>query len=303
MADYFVHDKALCETPHVGKGTRIWAFAHVLGKAKLGADCNVGDHVFVENDVLIGDRVTLKNGVQVWDGVRLEDDVFVGPNATFTNDVYPRSRQRPAEFPQTLVRRGASIGGNATILPGVTIGERALVGAGSVVTKDVPAGALVVGNPARVIGYVDDQGRPLRATSAAAPASAPVHAGDVRAGLEGHTFSDDVASSVPFPVRHVFVVSQVPSPAVSAGLALRLAELQLVCVQGAVTVDQFDGVRRSTQALTQPGQRVTVPRLTWVQWRDASPDLILLGLQSAEADVAGRLDDERAFLLAAGAAR
>ena len=120
---FFVHPNALCESTKVGAGTRIWAFAHVLPGARIGADCNVCDHVFIENDVVIGDRVTIKSGVQVWDGLRLEDDVFVGPNVTFTNDRFPRSKRRPPSFATTLVRRNASIGANATVLPGLTIGR------------------------------------------------------------------------------------------------------------------------------------------------------------------------------------
>jgi acetyltransferase-like isoleucine patch superfamily enzyme len=134
----YVHPQGLCESPNVGRGTRVWAFAHILPRAVVGAECNICDHVFVENDVVIGDRVTIKCGVQLWDGIRLESDVFVGPNATFTNDPTPRNKEYPPEFVKTIVRRGASIGANATILPGVTIGERALVAAGSVVTHDVP---------------------------------------------------------------------------------------------------------------------------------------------------------------------
>lgn len=153
--DYFKHSHALVESGNVGKGTRIWAFVHVLPGARIGQDCNICDHVFIENDVIIGDRVTVKCGVQVWDGVRLEDDVFVGPNATFTNDAFPRSKQ-PFEMQHTVVKRGASIGANATILPGITIGENALVGAGAVVTRDVPDNALVVGNPARVVRRLED---------------------------------------------------------------------------------------------------------------------------------------------------
>jgi acetyltransferase-like isoleucine patch superfamily enzyme len=148
--DFFVHSHALLESKQVGKNTRIWAFAHVLPDATIGADCNICDHVFIENDVVIGDRVTIKCGVQVWDGITLEDDVMVGPNATFTNDLYPRSKQ-PFELRRTTVKKGASIGANATILCGITIGENAMVGAGSVVLKDVPPNAVVVGNPARVI--------------------------------------------------------------------------------------------------------------------------------------------------------
>jgi acetyltransferase-like isoleucine patch superfamily enzyme/dTDP-4-dehydrorhamnose 3,5-epimerase-like enzyme len=153
--DYFRHELAVVETSSVGPRTRVWAFAHILPGARVGADCNICDHVFIENDVVVGDRVTIKSGVQLWDGVRLEDDVFVGPNATFTNDPFPRSRQRPERFLETRVRPGASIGANATILPGLIIGERAMVGAGCVVTRNVPANAIVVGNPARIVGYVD----------------------------------------------------------------------------------------------------------------------------------------------------
>ncbi len=119
--------------------TRVWAFAHILPGATIGRDCNICDHVFIENDVLVGDRVTVKCGVQLWDGVTIEDDVFIGPNATFTNDPFPRSRQRPAAFTTTLVRRGASIGANATLIPGITVGANAMIGAGAVVTHDVPA--------------------------------------------------------------------------------------------------------------------------------------------------------------------
>ena len=159
MKKAMIHPQAICETTQVGEGTRVWAFAHVLKGAVIGAECNVCDGVFIENDVVVGDRVTIKCGVQLWDGVRLESDVFVGPNATFTNDPMPRSKQYPNKDAQTIVRRGASIGANATILPGLTIGERAMVGAGAVVTHSVPAGAIVVGNPARIRGYVEPEAR------------------------------------------------------------------------------------------------------------------------------------------------
>ena len=168
----FVHEHGLCESATVGDGTRIWAFAHVLPGARIGADCNICDHVFVENDVVVGDRVTVKCGVQLWDGIRLADDVFVGPNATFTNDPFPRSKVYPASFPETTVGPGASLGANATILPGPPIGRDAMVGAGAVVTKDVPPHAIVVGNPARIVGYVDAQSRARRRSRRrAAPAS------------------------------------------------------------------------------------------------------------------------------------
>lgn len=153
--NYYFHPQSLVESIHIGEATRIWAFTHILPGARLGRDCNICDHVFIENDVVVGDRVTVKCGVQLWDGVRLEDDVFVGPNATFTNDAFPRSKQA-FELVLTVVKQGASIGANATILPGITIGEGAMVGAGAVVTKDVPPRALVVGNPAKVIRLLEE---------------------------------------------------------------------------------------------------------------------------------------------------
>lgn len=150
---YFVHEKGICDSKQVGTGTRVWAFTHILPDAVIGQDCNVCDFVFIENKVKIGDRVTIKCGVQIWDGITLEDDVFIGPNVTFTNDIFPRSRQHLCEYPATLIKKGASIGANATILPGIVIGEKAMVGAGAVVTKDVPPNAVVVGNPAKIIRY------------------------------------------------------------------------------------------------------------------------------------------------------
>lgn len=153
-----IHPTADVQALKVGARTQVWQFVVILPQAAIGEDCNICSHCFVENDVVVGDRVTVKSGVQLWDGLRLEDDVFVGPNVTFTNDRMPRSRVYPESFSKTVVRRGASIGGGATILPGVEIGERAMVGAGAVVTRDVPARSIVVGNPARVIGQIEDAG-------------------------------------------------------------------------------------------------------------------------------------------------
>jgi acetyltransferase-like isoleucine patch superfamily enzyme len=154
--NYYMHPQALVESEAIGERTRIWAFTHVLPGARIGNDCNICDHVFIENDVIIGDRVTIKCGVQIWDGIRLADDVMVGPNATFTNDLFPRSKQ-PFQLRSTIVEQGASIGANATILCGITIGAGAMIGAGSVVTRDVPPQAVVVGNPGRIIRYLTEK--------------------------------------------------------------------------------------------------------------------------------------------------
>ncbi len=147
----FIHPSSDVQSKQIGEGTRIWQYVVVLPGAVIGREGNICSHCFIENKVVVGDRVTVKCGVQLWDGVTLEDDVFVGPNVTFTNDQQPRSRNGAAQLLPTLVKKGASIGANATILPGLIIGEGSMIGAGAVVTKDVPPRTLVVGNPARVI--------------------------------------------------------------------------------------------------------------------------------------------------------
>jgi UDP-2-acetamido-3-amino-2,3-dideoxy-glucuronate N-acetyltransferase len=161
----FVHELACCESDDVGPRTRIWAFAHVLAGARIGADCNVGGHAFVEGGAVVGDGVTIKNGVLLWSGVTVEDEVFLGPGVVFTNDASPRAPypKGPAGWRATLVRRGTTVGANATVLSGLTIGPWAMVGAGGVVTGDVPGHAIVVGNPARQTGWACRCGRTLPA--------------------------------------------------------------------------------------------------------------------------------------------
>jgi acetyltransferase-like isoleucine patch superfamily enzyme len=144
-----IHRLADVQSTQIGENTQVWQFCVILPGARIGTDCNINCNVFIENDVVIGNRVTIKPGVQIWDGITIEDNVFIGPNATFTNDLKPRSKQYPAHFAKTIVKAGASIGANATILPGISIGENAMIGAGSVVTKDVPPDTVWAGNPAK----------------------------------------------------------------------------------------------------------------------------------------------------------
>lgn len=151
-----IHPLADVRSNSIGKDTTVWQFSIVLDKAVIGSNCNINCQVFIENDVRIGDNVTIKPGVQIWDGVTLEDNVFIGPNVTFTNDLMPRSKVYPEKFEKTVVKRGASVGANATIIAGNTIGENALIGAGSVVTKDVPANEIWMGNPAKFYKKIDD---------------------------------------------------------------------------------------------------------------------------------------------------
>jgi acetyltransferase-like isoleucine patch superfamily enzyme len=148
----FIHEKAEVQTDSIGDDTRIWQYSIVLKRAKIGSNCNINSHCFIENDVVIGNNVTVKCGVQLWDGITVEDDAFIGPNVTFTNDKYPKSKNTQFELKRTIIRKKASIGANATILCGITIGENAMIGAGSVVTKDVPDGELWYGNPAKSHG-------------------------------------------------------------------------------------------------------------------------------------------------------
>lgn len=143
---------------NIGDNTKIWQYCVILKGAVIGSNCNVCAHVLIEDDVTIGDNVTIKSGVQVWNGVTIEDNVFVGPNVTFTNDMVPRSKQYPEQFSKTLIKKGASIGANATILPGITIGEYSLIGAGSVVTKDIPPYEVWYGNPAKSIKHISKDG-------------------------------------------------------------------------------------------------------------------------------------------------
>lgn len=146
---YFIHSLADVQSLNIGEGTKIWQFCVVLPNAQIGGNCNICSHCFIENDVIIGDNVTIKCGVQLWNGARIEDNVFIGPNVTFCNDKYPRSGNKNFKCEPVIIKKGASIGANATILPGITIGENAIIGAGSVVTKSVPANTSKKGNPAK----------------------------------------------------------------------------------------------------------------------------------------------------------
>jgi acetyltransferase-like isoleucine patch superfamily enzyme len=313
MSKPFTHPNALCESSQIGSGTRIWAFAHVLPGARIGADCNICDHVFVENDVVIGDRVTVKCGVQLWDGVRLEDDVFIGPNATFTNDVFPRSRNHPATFAQTLVRQGASIGANATILPGITIGTRAMVGAGAVVTRSVPPNAIVAGNPARIVGYAQAVDQALPEPQATVAASEPVRGTSVRGvtlhrlktvdDMRGNLSVGEFGRDIPFDVKRYFLVYDVPSMDIRGEHAHLLCEQFLIAVKGSVHVAADDGSNREQFVLDNPGVGLYLPPMTWgIQYR-YSADAVLLVLASRYYESEDYVRDYERFLELAHARR
>jgi acetyltransferase-like isoleucine patch superfamily enzyme/dTDP-4-dehydrorhamnose 3,5-epimerase-like enzyme len=298
-----VHPQALCETRKVGARTRIWAFAHILPGARIGADCNICDHTFIENDVVVGDRVTVKCGVQLWDGVRIEDDVFIGPNATFSNDRFPRSRKRPPTFLATVVKEGASIGANATILPGVTIGRGAMVGAGAVIVESVPPYAVVAGNPARIVSYCDagpTLAREGAATTGAAPGKTRVKGVVVQAlaevaDLRGNLVAAEIGEFLPFDVKRFFVVHGVSSRQIRGQHAHRKCHQFLVCVRGSCRVIADDGRHRQEFLLDSPARGVYLPPRTWGVQYDYSADASLLVLASQAYDPGDYIRDYEAF--------
>ncbi|MCP4191699.1 MAG: isomerase [Planctomycetaceae bacterium] len=308
MKPAFIHPQAICECDHVGSGTRIWAFAHVLPKAKIGADCNICDHVFIENDVVLGDRVTVKCGVQLWDGLRVEDDVFLGPNVTLSNDKYPRSKQYQAEVLQTVIEEGASVGANSTILPGIRIGKQAVVGAGSVVTRSVPAGAVVMGNPARIAGYVDSENDQQFIPTPSADVHSHLDEGsgeilgearwialgthrDLRGALAVTEFAE-----LPFNPTRCFVVYDVPSKHIRGEHAHKQCQQVLVCVHGSVSVILDDGRHRRGALLDSPSHGIYLPAMMWATQYAHSPDAVVLCYASHPYDPSDYIRDYGEFL-------
>jgi acetyltransferase-like isoleucine patch superfamily enzyme/dTDP-4-dehydrorhamnose 3,5-epimerase-like enzyme len=301
---FFKHELAVVESDRIGDGTRVWAFAHILPGARIGADCNICDHTFIENQVVLGDRVTIKCGVQLWDGVTLEDEVFVGPNATFTNDDFPRSGRHDRPLLHTLVRRGASIGGNATILPGIAIGECAMVAAGAVVTRDVPPNTVVAGNPARIMGYVG-AGVEERISRAAVPrdrgkypskvSGVVIHRLSLVEDLRGHLSVAETPADVPFEIKRCFTIFEVPGRELRGAHAHRTQHQFLTCVHGECRLVVDDTIAREEIVLDSPSLAVHVPPMVWaVQYR-YSPDAVLLVLASDLYDPADYIRDYDEF--------
>lgn len=300
---YFVHPSAICESTSIGLQTRIWAFSHVLSSAVIGADCNICDHVFIENDVKIGNKVTIKCGVQIWDGISIEDNVFIGPNVTFTNDLKPRSKVYPESFLRTVIKNGASIGANATILPGITIGEFAMIGAGAVVTKSVPPNAIVIGNPGKITGYVNAtvSQESIEAESAQKLFKTQVKGvtiynfpliKDLRGDLSVGEFEKDI----PFLPKRYFLVFGVPSSKVRGEHAHKVCKQFLICVKGSCAIVADDGTNREEILLDTPSKGVFLPSLTWgIQYKYSS-DAVLLVFASEYYDNDDYIRDYKEFL-------
>lgn len=283
--EYFIHSQAICETKDVGEKTRIWAFVHILPGAKIGKDCNICDHVFIENDVVVGNRVTIKCGVQLWDGVTIEDNVFIGPNVTFTNDLFPRSRIVPEQFLKTIIKKNASIGANATILPGVEVSENAMVGAGAVVTKSVPPNAIVVGNPAKIIGYVNtDKNEVITQNNStnkfdqydSQVKGVKLYNFPIIEDLRGSLSVGEFEKQVPFMPHRYFIVYDVGSSEIRGEHAHKICQQFLICVRGSCSVVVDDGKQREEFRLDAPNRGLYLPPMVWGIQYNYTADAMLL---------------------------
>jgi len=311
MTQPYIHALADVQSTAIGANTRVWQFVIVLPGAKIGDDCNICSHCLIENDVVIGDRVTVKSGVQLWDGLSVGDDVFIGPNASFANDRFPRSKKAPAKFLQTAVEAGASIGSGATILPGITIGRNAMVAAGAVVTRSVPPNAIVVGNPAKIVGYVDaDRNKVAAVESLAADVGA--HATQVAgvslhrmprvADIRGNLTVGEFDRSIPFQVKRYFIVFDVPSMETRGEHAHRVCHQFLICVRGSCAVVADDGTHRQEFLLDRPDVGVHLPPMVWGIQYKYSADAVLLVYASHYYDSADYIRNYAEFRQLVGAA-
>ena len=291
MTKAIIHPQAICETEYVGDNTRIWAFAHVLSGAKIGKNCNICDGVFIENDVVVGDAVTVKSGVQLWDGLTLGDRVFVGPNVSFSNDRFPRSKHYPDQFLRTVVEAGASIGANATILPGTRIGFGAMVGAGAVILHNVPPRAIAVGNPARVVGYAGAaEIDPTNGELLPSGFAAKLITFQMYAERRGRLVVSE-GKNLPFPPRRFFVVDRVPPGEVRGVHAHAKTHQLFVAIGGALTGVVDDGQRAFAIRLNSPAVGLYIPPLIWGMQLGHSAEAALLVLASEDYDPEDYISD------------
>lgn len=298
--DYYVHPNGICESKNIGKDTRIWAFAHILPNAIIGDNCNICDQTFIENDVIIGNNVTIKCGVQIWDGIEIEDNVFIGPNVTFTNDKFPRSKQYPDQFLITKIEKGASLGANSTILPGITVGQNSMIGAGAVVTHSVPANAIVIGNPAVITGYIGSKDNHQEINSSTENetliSGAKIIKMDVHKDMRGSLIASEFKKDLPFIPKRCFFVYNVPSKKIRGEHAHKTCEQFLVCLKGKVSALIDNGKERNQVELDSPGKGLYMPAMVWGTQYNYSEDAILLCFASKEYDSTDYIRDYSEFL-------
>ncbi len=305
MTDSFVHPLADVHSLQIGAGTRLWQFVVVLPGARIGRDCNICAQVLIENDVVIGDRVTIKSGVQLWDGMRVGDDVFIGPNASFTNDRFPRSRQKPEKLLVTTIHDGASIGAGTVILTGLEIGRNAMVAAGAVITRSVPPNAVVEGNPAKIVGYVNAA---RGEDASAAPTKADVGTSTTRVNgvmlyrlprvpdIRGSLTVGEFDRSIPFAPKRYFMVFDVPSVETRGEHAHRECHQFLICVRGSCAVVADDGTNRQEFLLDRPDVGLHLSPMVWGIQYKYSADAVLLVFASHYYDSADYIRNYADFL-------
>jgi len=305
LSEIFIHNLADVQTTHIGKNSRIWQYVVILPAAKIGSEANICSHCFIENDVIIGDRVTVKSGVYLWDGLRIGNDVFIGPGAIFANDRYPQSKKWPDKFLETIINNGASIGAGAVILPGVIIGQNAVIGAGAVVTRSVPPNAIVVGNPAKIVNYVDTE-RSNKKNTLPQKNSTGEYVTTVK-GVTFHSFTHitDIRGSltvgeferhIPFSVKRFFMVFDVPSIETRGEHAHRECHQFLICVRGSCAVVADDGRKRQEFLLDSPDKGIYLPPMVWGIQYKYSKDALLLVFASHYYDSNDYIRDYSEFL-------
>jgi len=301
-----IHDLADVQSENIGENSRIWQFVVVLPEAIIGKEANICSHCFIENNVIIGDRVTVKSGVQIWDGLRIGDDVFIGPNVTFTNDKFPRSKQHLNKAIITQIENGVSLGAGSVILPGLTIGRNAMIGAGAVVTRSVPANAIVIGNPARIVGYAgtdsnsrtQSSGDELAEVSDSSVNGVRLYRLPKISDIRGSLTVGEFERSIPFSAKRYFMVFDVPSVETRGEHAHRECHQFLICVKGSVSVVADDGKNREEYVLDDPGLGLHLSPMTWgIQYKYSS-DAVLLVFASHYYDADDYIRDYSQFLKA-----
>lgn len=299
MKNELIHLLADVQSKSIGDGTFVWQFCVILPGAVIGKECNICSHCFVENDVIIGARVTVKCGVQLWDGLRVEDDVFIGPNVTFTNDKYPKSKHHQDVVATTHLKKGVSIGANATILPGITIGENAIVAAGAVVTQDIPENAIVKCVPAKITGYTD--------TLVHSELMVSVENEDILTGpvlyslstvqdIRGNLAVGEYGKELPFEPKRVFMVSDVPNSKVRGTHAHKECHQFLVATSGSIHVILDDGKARHEYVLSNRSVGLYIKPGVWSIQYKYSEDAVLLVLASHGYDADDYIRDYNEYL-------
>ena len=302
-----IHPLSDVKSRNIGLGTVIWQFCVIFAGAKIGNNCNIASHVLIENGVEIGNNVTIKSGVQLWHGLHVEDNVFIGPNATFTNDPYPRSKIQPQQLLETHIKAGASIGANATILPGLTIAEGAMVGAGAVVTRNVPPNAIVLGNPARIVGYTnaapieiankqsfDDRKAPYSITTNVRGVT--IHKFPLIKDIRGNLTVGEFGQHIPFAPKRYFMVLGVQSKETRGEHTHRVCQQFLICVRGSCSVLADDGTNRTEVILDSPDKGIYLPPMVWGVQYKYTEDAILLVFASHHYDANDYIRNYSEFL-------